>query len=80
MAYSTSKVMLNAFTIMLANEMHNNAFKINCVSPGFTATDLTGNSGTQTPDEAARIIVKYATLSKDGPSGQFFGMNGQLPW
>jgi NAD(P)-dependent dehydrogenase (short-subunit alcohol dehydrogenase family) len=60
--------------------LHNNAFKINCVSPGFTATDLTGNSGPQTPDEAARIIVKYATLSKDGPSGQFFGIDGQLPW
>jgi NAD(P)-dependent dehydrogenase (short-subunit alcohol dehydrogenase family) len=80
MAYSTSKVVLNAFTIMLANELHSNAFKINCVSPGFTATDLTGNSGPQTPDEAARIIVKYATLSKDGPSGQFFGIDGQLPW
>jgi NAD(P)-dependent dehydrogenase (short-subunit alcohol dehydrogenase family) len=80
MAYSTSKVALNAFTVMLANEFQNSAFKINCVTPGYTATDLTDNRGSQTPDEAARIIVKYATLSKDGPSGQFFGIRGQFPW
>ena len=80
MAYSTSKVALNSFTLMLANEFQNTAFKINYVTPGFTATDLTDNSGSQTPDEAARIIVKYATLPKDGPSGQFFGIDGQLPW
>jgi NAD(P)-dependent dehydrogenase (short-subunit alcohol dehydrogenase family) len=80
MAYSTSKVAINAFTVMLANEMQHHAFKINCITPGLTATDMTGNSGSQTPDEAARIIVKYATLSKDGPTGKFFGINGQLPW
>jgi NAD(P)-dependent dehydrogenase (short-subunit alcohol dehydrogenase family) len=80
MAYSTSKVALNSFTLMLANEFQHTAFKINCVSPGFTATDMTNNSGSQTPDEGARIIVKYATLPKDGPSGQFFGSDGQFPW
>ena len=50
MAYSTSKVALNSFTLMLANEFQHTA-KINCVSPGFTTTDLTNNSGYQTPDE-----------------------------
>jgi NAD(P)-dependent dehydrogenase (short-subunit alcohol dehydrogenase family) len=80
MAYSTSKVALNSFTLMLANELQNTAFKINCVTPGYTATDLNNYSGSQTPDEAAQIIIKYATLSKDGPSGQFFGSGGQLSW
>ena len=65
---------------MLANEFQNKEFKINCVTPGFTATDLNNYSGSQTPDEAARIIVKYATLPNDGPSGQFFGSGGQFPW
>jgi len=80
MAYSTSKVLINSFTVMLANELQHTHFKINSVTPGFTKTDLTGFTGSQTPDEAARIIVKYATLQPDGPSGQFFGSDGHIPW
>jgi NAD(P)-dependent dehydrogenase (short-subunit alcohol dehydrogenase family) len=80
MAYSTSKTALNAFTLMLANEMQDTAFKINSVTPGYTSTDLTNQTGSQTPDEAAKIIVKFATLGQNGPSGQFFGSTGRLPW
>jgi len=80
MAYSTSKTAVNAFTLMLANELQHMAFKINSVTPGYTATDLTDQTGSQTPEEAARIIVKYATLGQDGPSGQFFGSAGQMIW
>ena len=80
MAYSTSKTAVNAFTLMLANEMQHTPFKINNVTPGYTATDLTGQAGSQTPDEAARVIVKYATLAADGPTGGFFGSAGHLPW
>jgi len=80
MAYSTSKAALNSFTVLLANEFQHTSFKINCVTPGFTATDLNNNSGSQTPDDAARIIVEYAMLPKDGPSGKFFGIDGQFPW
>ena len=80
MAYSTSKTAVNSFTLMLANEMQRTAFKINSVTPGFTATDLTDHTGNRTPGEAAQIIVKYATLGQDGPSGQFFGGAGRMPW
>lgn len=80
MAYSSSKVALNSFTIMLANELRNTSFKINSVTPGFTATDLNNHAGARTPAEAASIIVKYATLPNSGPSGQFFGSDGRMPW
>jgi NAD(P)-dependent dehydrogenase (short-subunit alcohol dehydrogenase family) len=80
MAYSTSKTAVNAFTLMLANEMQDTPFKINSVTPGYTATDLTNQTGSQTPDEAAQVIVKYATVGQDGPSGQFFGSTGRLIW
>jgi NAD(P)-dependent dehydrogenase (short-subunit alcohol dehydrogenase family) len=80
MAYSTTKVALNSFTILLANELQGTPFKINSVTPGYTATDLTSFSGGSTPDEAARVIVKYATLDIDGPTGQFFSENGRIPW
>ena len=80
MAYSTSKTAVNAFTLMLANEMQQTPFKINSVTPGYTATDLTDHTGSQTPDEAAKVLVKYATLDQDGPSGQFFGSAGRMFW
>jgi NAD(P)-dependent dehydrogenase (short-subunit alcohol dehydrogenase family) len=80
MAYSTSKTAVNAFTLMLANELQHTPFKINSVTPGYTATDLTNQTGSQTPEDAAQVILKYATLGPDGPSGQFFGSAGQLFW
>ena len=80
MAYSTSKTAVNAFTLMLANEMQHTPFKINSVTPGFTATDLTNQAGGQTPEEAAQVIAKYATLGSAGPSGEFFGSAGKLFW
>jgi NAD(P)-dependent dehydrogenase (short-subunit alcohol dehydrogenase family) len=80
MAYSSSKTALNSYTLMLAIQLQHTAFKINSVTPGFTATDLTDHTGSQTPDEAAQVIVKYATLGPDGPTGQFVGSGGQLLW
>ena len=80
MAYSASKAALNAFTVMLAKEFQNSNFKINSVSPGYTATDLTRYAGGKTADEAARIIVKYSTLDAKGPNGGFFGQGGPIPW
>lgn len=79
-AYSCSKTALNAFTVMLANEFRNTNFKINSVTPGYTATNLNNFKGTQTVEHAAKIIVKYATLDKDGPTGKFFSEAGEVDW
>ncbi len=80
MAYCSSKVAVNSYTILLAIEMRDTAFKINSVTPGYTATDLTNFSGNQTPEEGAQEIVKYATLNQNGPTGQFFGSGREMPW
>lgn len=78
-AYSCSKTALNAFTVMLANEFGNTNFKINSVSPGYTATDLNQHKGIQTVEQGATFIVKYATLGIDGPTGGFF-KEEEIPW
>ncbi len=78
-AYSCSKTALNAFTVMLAGEFRGTKFKINSIGPGYTETDLNGHSGTQTVEEAARRIVKYATIGVDGPTGGFF-KDDVIPW
>ncbi len=78
-AYSISKTALNAFTVMLANELKSTGFRINSVSPGYTATDLNQFKGTQTVEQGAKSIVKYATLDNDGVTGKFF-REEELPW
>ncbi len=78
-AYSCSKTALNAFTVMLANELRETSFKINSVSPGYTATDLNHFKGTQTAEQGAKFIVKYATLDNHGPTGKFF-REEEVPW
>jgi NAD(P)-dependent dehydrogenase (short-subunit alcohol dehydrogenase family) len=79
-AYSCSKTALNAFTVLLAKEFKNTNFKINSVEPGYTATDLNQFNGTQTVEQAAKTIVKYATLDSDGPTGKYFKEEGELAW
>ena len=82
--YLSSKSALNMYTINLAYELRDTAFKVNAVSPGFTATDFTGHQGGAVEDAAARI-VKYALIGEDGPTGKFFceetnPVTGEIPW
>jgi NAD(P)-dependent dehydrogenase (short-subunit alcohol dehydrogenase family) len=71
-AYSCSKTALNAFTVALANAYRNSKFRINSVTPGYTATDLNQFQGAQTAEQGAKYIVNFATIGPDGPSGKFF--------
>ncbi|GET34710.1 short-chain dehydrogenase [Prolixibacter bellariivorans] len=84
-AYGPSKTALNAFTVALAYELRETAFKINAVDPGFTATDFNQHRGTGKIDDAADFIIKYALIGNDGPTGKFFSkdLNGEgdeSPW
>lgn len=83
--YVSSKAALNAYTIVLAYDLRDTAFKINAVDPGYTATDFNHHSGPGTIPDAAARVVKAATLSADGPTGQFFSddnmpQTGISPW
>jgi len=83
--YTSSKAALNAYTIVLAYELRDTAFKVNVVDPGYTATDFNHHSGPGTVEDAAARLVKAATLSTDGLTGQFFSDDnvpgtGISPW
>ncbi|GAB3569042.1 SDR family NAD(P)-dependent oxidoreductase [Spirosoma luteolum] len=71
-AYVASKAALNAYTIVLAYDLRDTAFKVNAVDPGYTATDFNNHSGPGTVPDAAARVVKAATLGPDGPTGLFF--------
>lgn len=80
LAYNSSKTALNSLTVQFAYELRDTSIKINSADPGFTATDLNGNRGTRTVEQAAGIIIKLATLDESGPTGGFFDENGRVPW
>jgi hypothetical protein len=55
--------------------------KFNAVERGFTATDLTAAVGGGQPvAEGAEVIVRMATIGKDGPTGTFQETGGELAW
>lgn len=84
-AYGPSKSALNAYTVVLAYELKDTAFKVNAVDPGYTATDFNHHSGPGTIEDAAARLVKCALIGPDGPTGQFFSDDnneetGISPW
>ncbi len=80
LGYNGSKAILNMMTVQLAWELRDTAIKVNAVNPGYTATDLNGNSGTQTIAEGAAETVRQALAPDDGPTGGFFETGGVVPW
>ncbi len=80
LAYNSSKAALNSFTVLLANELRPEGFRVNSVNPGYVATDLNEHKGTGTAEQGAQISVQCALAGKDGPSGSFLTAGGHLPW
>ncbi|MET7698802.1 SDR family NAD(P)-dependent oxidoreductase [Streptomyces sp. NPDC005485] len=77
-AYPASKTTVNMLTVQYAKAFP--SMRINAVEPGFTKTDLNGNTGVQTVEEGAEIIVRMAQVGPDGPTGGYFDAKGALPW
>ena len=79
-AYGTSKTALNAFTVMLANELKDSGIRVNSVTPGYTATDLNQFQGAKTPEQGAQPIVRLAMQDDSKITGKFFNDSGEIPW
>jgi NAD(P)-dependent dehydrogenase (short-subunit alcohol dehydrogenase family) len=79
-AYGSSKTALNAFTVMLANELRDSGINVNSVTPGHTATDLNQFHGTKTVEQGAQPIIKLATQADPGVTGKFFKESGEASW
>ncbi|MEQ8685697.1 MAG: SDR family oxidoreductase [Imperialibacter sp.] len=82
--YGASKAAMNMYTVHLAYELRDTAFKVNAVCPGYTKTDFTNQVGGEV-EVAGKRIVKYALLDQNGPTGKFFSEEtnpetGEIPW
>jgi len=76
--YGSSKAAVGMLTVQYAKALPD--IKINVVDPGYTATDINGNSGHQTVTEGTDAIVALATIGPDGPTGTFHDRSGVVPW
>jgi NAD(P)-dependent dehydrogenase (short-subunit alcohol dehydrogenase family) len=77
--YGSSKAAVSMLTVQYAKALPE--IKFNAVEPGFTATDLTPFSGAGQPvEKGAEVIVRMATIGKDGPTGTFQEGDGELSW
>jgi NAD(P)-dependent dehydrogenase (short-subunit alcohol dehydrogenase family) len=77
--YGSSKAAVSMLTVQYAKTYPN--IKFNAVEPGFTATELTPFSSAGQPVEiGAEVIVRMATIGKEGPTGTFQEGNVELAW
>ena len=78
-AYGASKTALNAFTVMLANELYETGITVNSVTPGYTATDLNQFQGSKTVEQGAVPIIKLA-MESDRSTAKFLKDEGEVSW
>ncbi|KRC53116.1 MULTISPECIES: SDR family NAD(P)-dependent oxidoreductase [unclassified Nocardioides] len=76
--YTASKAALTMLTTQYAKGIPD--IRINVADPGYTATDLNGNSGPQTVTEGTDAIVKLATEGPGHGSGRLVDRHGETTW
>ena len=80
--YGASKAAVSMLTVQYAKAVPE--VKFNAVEPGITATQLGGGDPGSHPgrpaDVSAQIVVKWAMIGADGPTGTFQEDDGELGW
>lgn len=76
--YTASKSALTMLTVQYAKALP--GIRVNAADPGYTATDLNGNSGPQTVTEGTDAVVALALQGADGPTGTFTDRAGTAPF
>jgi NAD(P)-dependent dehydrogenase (short-subunit alcohol dehydrogenase family) len=72
--YTSSKSAVTMLTVQFARALP--GIRVNAADPGYTATDLNGNSGHQTVTEGTDAIVELALRGPDGATGTFIDREG----
>lgn len=79
-AYRVSKVALNAWTRLYAEEVRARGVLVNAVCPGWVRTRMGGAGASRSVREGAEGIVWAAMLPPRGPTGGFFRDGRAIPW
>jgi NAD(P)-dependent dehydrogenase (short-subunit alcohol dehydrogenase family) len=76
--YPASKSAVNMLTTQYAKALPE--MRVNCVDPGYTATDFNRHRGVKTVEQGADAIVQMALLDASGPTGTYVDDQGAVPW
>jgi NAD(P)-dependent dehydrogenase (short-subunit alcohol dehydrogenase family) len=76
--YPASKAAVNMLTSQYAKALPE--MRVNCVDPGYTATDFNQHRGHKTVEQGADVIVRMALLDASGPTGTYVDDEGTVPW
>src|SRR3954451_24905118 len=76
--YPASKAAVNMLTTQYAKALPE--MRVNCVDPGYTATDFNQHRGDKTVEQGAEAIVMMALLDASGPTGAYVDDQGTVPW
>lgn len=74
--YTASKAAVTMLTTQYAKAFP--GIRVNAADPGYTATDLNGNSGHQTVTEGTDAIVTLATEGPEAGTGRFIDRHGPV--
>jgi len=78
--YPITKVVVNAMTRALAEDLEGTGILVNAISPGWCRSDMGGEGAPRSSTQGAVSIVWGVTLPDDGPSGGYFQDGEPLPW
>lgn len=82
LVYGSSKAAVSMLTVQYAKA--HPGIRINAVEPGITATELGGGDPGSHPGrpaiESAAVVVRWASIGPDGPTGTFQEGAGELGW
>ncbi|MFA9462480.1 SDR family oxidoreductase [Thiohalorhabdus sp. Cl-TMA] len=79
--YRMSKAALNAAGKSLAVDLRPRGIAVAILHPGFVKTEMTGNQGHITPDEAAERLIRRMDELNPENTGTFWHSDGSvLPW
>ncbi|KAJ7490591.1 hypothetical protein FB451DRAFT_1389368 [Mycena latifolia] len=79
--YSASKSALNNLTVQWAiqEQKKGSGIRVVSISPGYNATKLNNFTGTMSPAEGCKVILK-AALETEGRTSVCFNKDGDVPW